>query len=189
MKYFKLLYDYENDNDAICCISNELNGIDQYVVEKGIFIKNWNMGIILFYNPKEGTRKTDFLGNDLGWLIVSAKLKNILEENFITGIQYLPIKIINALTNENLENYFVANIYNLVDAIDLANSKYDIFVVGDNEKIITIEKYALKKEKIIDVDIFKLKDDTIPKFISEKVVNLIQENNLTGCSFLEVKVT
>ena len=80
-----------------------------------------------------------------------------------------------------MENYFVVNIYNLVDALGLTNSKYDIFVVGDNENIVVIEKYALKKEKISDVDIFKLKDNTIPKFISEKVVNLIKKNNLTGC--------
>lgn len=136
---------------------------------------------LIFALDKKSWNNFDVKVGSRGWLIVSAELRNVFEENFINGIQYLTIKIINTLTNKNLENYFVVNIYNLVDALGLTNSKYDIFVVGDNENIVVIEKYALKKEKISDVDIFKLKDNTIPKFISEKVVNLIKKNNLTGC--------
>ena len=37
-------------------------------------------------------------------------------------------------------------------------------------------------------NIFKLKDDTIPIFVSEKFKNIVEENSLIGFQFLEVKV-
>ncbi|WP_423237339.1 imm11 family protein [Clostridium tetanomorphum] len=52
----------------------------------------------------------------------------------------------------------------------------------------SVEKYALKKERIQNHHIFKLKGDTIPVFVSERVKDIIVSNNLLGFAFLEVKV-
>ena len=54
----------------------------------------------------------------------------------------------------------------VIDTLDLDNSKYDVFEL-DDEKIISVEKYALKSSKIVNRHIFRLKDETIPIFISE----------------------
>ncbi|WP_408605924.1 imm11 family protein [Defluviitalea phaphyphila] len=54
--------------------------------------------------------------------------------------------------------------------------------------MIDIEKHALKREKIKDKHIFRLKDETFPIFVSEKVVKALKKNRITGCDFLEVKV-
>ena len=187
MKYYKLLYDHKNDIDFIGCLSEELYGVDQYDVEQGKCISNWDERITLIYNPNEGNRSTDYLANDLGWLVVSSEFKKILEESDITGIQYLPINVKNKLDNKELEGYFVANICNLVDALDFENSKYDLFDINENEKMLAVEKYALKKDKVKDVNIFKISEDNIPNFVSEKLKKLIEANNLTGFDFLEVK--
>lgn len=188
MKYFKLLYDYNNDTDAICCESNELYDVDRYDVEKGIFINNWDDGITFYYDPQEGDRETDYLGNDLGWLIISEKLKLVLENHKIMGIQYLPIKVKNKLDSKQLNNYYVANIYNLVDALDLQKSDYSIFELDENEKIFSVKVHVLEEEKLKGLDIFRLKEDHIPKFVSKNIVNLIKENDITGFEFIEVSI-
>lgn len=188
MKYYKLLYDHKNDIDFIGCLSDELYGVDQYDVEQGESISHWDERITLVYNPNEGNRATDYLANDLGWLVVSSKLKKILEEADITGIQYLPINVKNKLDNQELEGYLVANICNIVDALDFENSKYDLFDIDENEKMLAVEKYVLKKDRVKDVNIFKIGEDNIPNFVSEKFKKIIEANNLTGFDFLEVKV-
>ena len=188
MNYYKLIYDYENDADAICCFSKDLSDMNQYSVMQGLFIDSWNDKITLYYDNEEGNRKTDFLGNDMGWFIVSEKFKQVLNAGKIEGIQYLPLNIKNVTDNKPLEGYSVANVYNLADARDLNHSKYNEFEIDENKKILSIMLYALRKEKIGGLDIFKLKNDAIPIFVSEKFVDSIAKNAITGCSFLEVKV-
>lgn len=188
MKYYKLLYDHENDVDFIGCLSEELYGVDQYDVEQGKCISHWDERITLSYNPNEGKISTDYLANDLGWLLVSYKFKKLLEDSQISGIQYLPINVKNKIDNKELKGYFVANIYNFIDALDFENSKYDLFDIDENEKMLAVEKYALKRDKVKDFDIFKITEDNIPNFVSEKLKKLIESNNLTGFKFLEVKV-
>ena len=89
----------------------------------------------------------------------------------------------------NVENteYKIANLLDVVDALDLEHSQYDLFEL-DNEKIISVEKYALKEEMVFGHDIFRLKDDTIPIFISERIRDIIENNSLTGFAFIEVEV-
>ena len=69
----------------------------------------------------------------------------------------------------------------------MENSKYDVFEL-DDEKIISVEKYALKSSEIVDKHIFRLKDDTIPIFVSETLKKVIEDNDFIGFEFLEVDV-
>ena len=103
------------------------------------------------------------------------------------GVQYLPIKVINSADKTILNNYYVANVINVVDAINLDHSDYSVINLGD-EKIYSIRKYALSKNDIKMNQLFKLKGFEIPLFVSESVKELVIKNNITGCDFLEVKV-
>lgn len=186
MKYYKLLYDYENDKKAVCCRCDELFGMDKYLTEKGLFIQEWRNDITFFYDTDNNLELTDYLGNNLGWFIVSLKLKTILEE--LEGcIQFLPIKLVNREKGKEIQNYYVANIYSLIEALDLENSKYSEFNLRE-EKILSIKLYALKRTKIENKHIFKLKESYMPKFVSEQVKLTMEQYGITGCDFLQVKV-
>ncbi len=187
MKYYKVMYDYENDKNAICCKSDNLFGISRYDLEKGKLLDAWDERIVFNYNVKEGHIPTDYLGNNLGWLIVSATFKNMLESTGIQGVQYFPIRIVNESTGIELHDYFVANVHTLVDALDLKHSKYDEFELDDGEKVMSIEFHALKKETIKGNHIFRLKGDNIPLFVSEVVKDSVKRHGITGFDFLEVK--
>ncbi|SHH28602.1 imm11 family protein [Clostridium grantii] len=188
MKYYEILFDYENHEDIIICSSNELYGFEQYDVESGIRIEKWDDRITFTYDPNEGNRATDFLCNDLDWFLVSNRFRNIMESNNIEGIQYLNITVENQLNQKKLKGYSVLNICNLLDALDLEHSIYDEFEIDENEKVIFVKQRTLKSEVIKGNDIFKLKGDNFVNFVSEKVKNLIENNGLTGFDFSEVKI-
>ena len=125
MKYYKLLYDYEHDNNTILLKINEKTLMfDRYEAEKGIEFNEWKVDIKVDYdNDKE---ITDYVSNDLGWFIVTDKLKSIIENMENDKIQYLPIRAISNNGKEVLDVYLV-NICNIVDALDLENSKYSVY--------------------------------------------------------------
>jgi len=185
MRFYKLLMDDSGDRDVVAyCIDTK--GFEQYELSEGKYIRNWNSEITFYFDPKEGERLTDYLANNSGWFIVSERLKAILEE-VDDGIQYLPINVVNKGENKILKGFSVANILNVVDALNLENSDYSMFEL-DGESIYSIKKYALCKEAIQSKHIIKLKGDEIPIFMPEELRELIEKNNITGCNFLEVKV-
>lgn len=188
MKYFKLLYDYENDDDVICCTRKELYNIDRYDVIKGEEITCWNNDIYFSYSHNDGSIFTDFLANDLDWFIISSAFKETLEKNKITGLQYLPITLLNETTGEITKQHYLVNVCNLIDALDLANSKYSTFTKTDGSTLISVNVYALKSDMIENIDIFRLKNNNIPIFVSDRLRKIIKKNKFTGCDFLQVKV-
>lgn len=187
MRYFKLVQDFENDDDyVIVKSSNKAEHYDSEIV-KGELIENWDKDIKFEYNVEDGKILSDYLVSDNGWVIVSKKFRDVVKEIVGENIQYLDINIINSKTKEEDNTYKVANVTKHLEALDLENSVYDFFEL-DDEKILSVEKYALKQDVIKNCNIFKLKDETIPVFVSEKVKDIVEENSLIGFQFLEVKV-
>jgi len=189
MKYFKLMYDYENDADKVVCFYKDMYGIDRYDVQKGCLIKEWDNNFTLYFNPDEGEVFTDYLGNSLGWFIVSSRFKNVMEEIDPNGVQYLPITVSNIKNHMNITSYYLANLCTLCNALDLNASKYDEIDIDGQHKMLMIEFHALKKEVIEGIHVFRLSADPFPIFMSEKLKLLLEENEITGYDLLEVKVT
>ncbi|AKK71577.1 hypothetical protein OK18_02015 [Chryseobacterium gallinarum] len=142
-------------------------------------------------------------------LILSGKLKSIIEKYRKTGIQFFNINIIKK--NETYNDYWLLNLYELnQEYIDFANSKivyskkkvgggteqvilkinslrdFEDYVHKAKEKleIITIEKLALY-ENIIVEDFFALKYVTggLGYYVSEKLKNDIEQAGCTGIEF------
>lgn len=189
MKFYKLLYDYENGENAIFCNSVDLKGLDRYDVQKGYLVQIRDDEIVLEKDCSEGNDETDYLANDLSWLIVSQKTKKLIEKIESESIQFVKIKIVGKNNVSLSNNYYLANPLSILDALDLENSKYDIFKTSNGVQVISVEKYALKLNKIKNSHIFRLKDETIPVFVSEKIKDLFERNKLAGFDFLEVKIT
>ncbi|MBS3682285.1 maleate cis-trans isomerase [Ornithinibacillus massiliensis] len=186
MKYYKLLLDDSNDNDVVCHCENT-HGFEQYHLKEGKFIDNWNEDITFYFNPMDGNRFTDYLANNLGWFIVSERLKELI--NTLGGnVQYLPVNVVDIESKSSIDkaDYFVANVLDVVDALNLENSEYSVIDL-DGEKIYTVRKYAVSNSIINNKNIFKLKGDEIPLFASETLKQSVEENNISGCDFLEIK--
>ena len=146
MKFYKLILDNSNESDVVCHCE-DTHGFEQYELKEGTTIKNWNDNITFNFNPNEGDRLTDYLANNLGWFIVSKKLKDTISNLGVEGIQYLPVNIVDLESNSTIIEYYIANILKIVDAINLNNSDYSVMDL-DGEKIYSIRKYAVTQDKI-----------------------------------------
>ena len=186
MRYYKLIYDYEKDDNYVNCDTAKIGNMNEYITISGKEIKQWDE-VVFEYDSAEGNILTDYLANLYRWFIVSDNFCKKTQTIIGNQVQYLPVKVLDRSTRLEVDSYFVANIVTVIDALDLEKSKYDIFEL-DDEKIISVEKYALKSNEIINKHIFRLKDDTIPIFVSEALKKVIEDNDFIGFEFLEVDV-
>jgi hypothetical protein len=120
-------------NQDVVCRSDEMFGIEQYAFLDGEMYEGWNEKFTFHFDPSEGCIPTDYLANDLGWLIVSERLREIFEDLEPGSIQYFPVSIINLKNGTPIIGYYVCNLLNHIDAIDLDNSDYTFFKLDEEE--------------------------------------------------------
>lgn len=186
MCFYKLLYDYEKGDGYVYCDVGKIGSMNKYITLSGEKIDGWEE-VSFEYNSEQGHVLTDLLANVYRWLLVSNNFRYLLESIIKDQIQYLPVKIIDKVTSKEIHSYSVANIVTMVDAFDFENSEFDVLEM-DGQKVFLVRKYVLKSNEIIGKHIFRLKDDTIPIFVSGALKKVIEDNGLLGFDFLEVKV-
>ncbi len=167
-------------------------GFERRDIGKGILIDKWDDVIEFSFSKNDDRYKIyDKLDNSLGMDIVSEKFKNILEKNNIKGIQFLPLKSIKDLDNNiYLEKYYYMNVTNILPTkvLDLEKSRYYYSEVR-GEIILNVDFPCLKINDVEDNDIFRVKINkynNTPVYFSQKIVNLIKDNNLTGFDFYNI---
>ena len=185
MKYYKLIFDYENDEQYLlaepCAVVK-----DKYAVYEGTVIDDW-VPVTFECNPRNGSVVTEMLGNSYGWPIMSRRAIELLDGAIRNEVQLLPVKVINKDTKEEIENYYVLNVLPFLDALDLEHSLHTYFTCGDI-KVLSVMKYALRKEGVENHNIFRLKESPMSIFVSEHFKRIAEENKMLGLDFLEVKV-
>lgn len=187
MKYYKLSMDMERENDIVCHYENDY-GIQQNALNIGEKFDKWDDRFEFFYTKEEGNVWTDYLANDKGWFLISSKLKKILEL-VNTDIQFLATKIREKNSEDVVAKYYVANIIKVVDALCLDKSQYFETEIEGIGIIYTVSKYGIYAEKTEGADVFKLANrQQIPIFVSERFKSLIEEENITGISLIEINV-
>lgn len=186
MKYYKLMYDFQNDSDVINCTVENLDSVNRYDVEKGLNISDWDIGIKMSFEAEEGQRFSDYVANNMGWFVVTRKFKEILDKVQNFKLQFIPIEAINKATSNSYTTFYLVNICSLLDGLDLEHSKYSVFTVGE-EKVLSVKVYSMKKSVVEGHQIFRLKSSSVAIFVSEELKKEIEKNRITGCDFLEVK--
>ena len=188
MKYYKLVYDYESSDEWINCIQYNLDNVDEYFIIEGKKQENWKRASF-DYDSKDGKILSDFVGNIYGWPIVSLEGANLLKSIVTdTSIQLLPIMVRDKRNEGQEAECFIVNILNLVEeAFDYDHSQYTFFEL-DDEKILSVTHYSLISNRINDFDIFRISENPVAVFVSELVKNRIEQAELTGLDFVEVKI-
>jgi len=187
MKYYKLSMDMERENDIVCHYENDY-GIRQNALNIGKNFEGWDNRFEFFYIKEEGDVWTDYLANDKGWFLVSDKLKKLLEL-VDTDIQFFKTNVKEKDSEDVANEYYIANIVKVVDALCLDKSQYFETEIEGMGIIYTVSKYGIYAEKTEGADVFKLANrQQIPIFVSEKFKNLMEAENITGISLQEINV-
>lgn len=185
MKYYKLKHDNTIENEIIAHCFEDFK-IPQNELISGIPYKKWNNNNKFCFKESEGKIAVDLLANDKGWLVVSDKLKKILD-SVNTEIQFFPIDLVNTDKDQKY-NYYIANILRVVDALCLEQSEYFETYIDGIGMVYTISKFAIYNDKTKGSDVFKLsRNQEIPVFVSEKFKELIEKQKITGISFNEIR--
>ncbi|EIT86171.1 hypothetical protein A374_06216 [Fictibacillus macauensis ZFHKF-1] len=176
MNFYKLSIDATRKNDIICYYKNDL-GIHQYKLNAGKSFNRWDERFIFQYDHHEGEVPTDYLDNDMGWFVVSSRLKTIME-TLHTKIEYFPVDVVEIQSGERVEGYYIANILKVVHALCLEESDYHEMQTKSAGTIYNVRKYAIYESKVENSDIFKLGDrQEIPIFVSERFKTVIEKMN------------
>ncbi|MEK3881751.1 DUF1629 domain-containing protein [Paenibacillus sp. PL2-23] len=182
--YYKLLTEFEHCENHVMCYSDENFNFDVYDPMSGELIRS-EPEFLFYFDENEGNILTDFIANNLGWVLVSKKVKKIFERS-VTDIQFLCTSIIEKNSNKIIEDYFVANILTVVDALNINQSTVSEMKI-DGETILSVIKFALNEENIESYDVFKVKDHELSTFISESMKDLFGKNNVSGVDLLKIK--
>ena len=186
MKYYKLLKDYNNTSETgITCIEDY--DWNNYDLSTGVFVEKWEKPLIFNYFLNTDEFIADYALNDSLLFIISPKFNALLSEFAPVNMQMLSVILKNQKNNLLIEDYVIANVLEIVDAINYEHSTYDVFDL-DDEQVYSFVKYAINRNGISGKHIFKLKGAEQPIFISEKVKEEIYRKGITGCDFLEVKI-
>lgn len=187
MKYYKLSTDMERENDIVCHYENDY-GIQQNALNIGKIFEGWDERFEFFYTKEEGDVWTDYLANDKGWFLISNKLKKLLEL-VNTDIQFFATKVKERNNEDDINEYYVANIVKVVDALCLDKSQYFETEIEGIGIIYTVSKYGVYAKKTEGADVFKLANrQQIPIFVSERFKDLIESEDITGISLVEINV-
>ena len=78
MKYYKLLYDYEHDNDYVYCNKMNIGELDRYIESSGNEFTP-SKKITMYLDGDYGSIFTDYLANEDCWFVISERLKTLIE--------------------------------------------------------------------------------------------------------------
>ena len=179
MKYYKLLK-LKNKGEAeirdFICSDN----LSQSFYKGTKVVSSEKPKIII--DNKSGN-PTDFIMGGTSLPIVSNKVKELLLKLSETDdYEFIPLDVQNL---DKEVNYSILNILNVLDCVDFEKSEYRTY--RNSEKIKRIDKLVLKEESIKGKDIFYLKDFPVDIYISEKMVSVFNENDITGYRILDIE--
>lgn len=165
---------------------NIKKGWFEYIIINGKKIDDWP-NVEFYYSSKASNLESEYLLNAASLPIIHKKVQQKFEQEGIEGIQYLPIKLIDVVTNEINLNYVVMNVLNMIEAYDMQKSEYNYDEKTNSYWFLPHTTY-LDKEVCSNYDIFRCNKDTIPIYVSEKIKEIIKTEKWIGFEFYARKI-
>lgn len=194
---YQLMFDMNSIDDSINKGTNtiyaEKSNMDkiQYKgIKKGFFdniilldreFENWPE-VEFYYSSRVSNIESDLLLNIKRWPIVHKNVKAEFERSNIRGVKYFPIKLIDVVSGEINNNYFLIYVQNFIEAYDMEksnykyNEKYDIYTFIPNGIV-------MNKDICENYDIFRCNKNKACLYVSEKIKKMVEEHNWNGFSF------
>jgi hypothetical protein len=131
-------------------------------------------------NYPDARKVYDFQPNTLDALIISARVRKLLESLEITNAEYLPVVVKDHKSQIVGEDYAILNLLGGEDAIDMEKSVYKMNNIN-KEQIGRIKKLAINEKGIRpDVKMFRCSKQLRLVLIREDVHEAFKKAGLTG---------
>ena len=143
---------------------------------------------VQFSNNFPDARKLyDFQPNTLSALIVSERVRKVLEAQEITNAEYLPVDIEDHKGQVVGKNYAFLNLLGSEEAIDMEKGEYRMSAL-DKEQIGMISRLAINEKGIRPgAKMFRCSKDLRLILINEEVLEALKSAGLTGFKAFEAE--
>jgi hypothetical protein len=173
----------------VCRLGSVQNVEDDFQLLRGITrLTNWPETASYFMDKERKThiRLEDCLWNVGSLLVVSEKVKNLLETEKLQNNEFLAVNIINHKDRLVKERYFILNQIGLQDCIDLERSEYKENRI--NPEYFSIVKRLVIDERRIDPDVRLFRMKKYPKIpiVYRSLAQKLIDAGITGAKFGEV---
>jgi hypothetical protein len=190
VKFYPWIEDDEDDSFAWITKDSEflMRCRDTYQLREGIPVNSWFPGDVVFTLAEDyGIKMTDSIPNTLNRLIVSQKLKGVLEEKSGADIEFLPVHIRDHKGRTVHEPYFIANLLGTVECVDREKSQFRTSAIRPDQ-IFTFFRLVLDTSKIPpEARIFRLKEASNLVIAREDLADDILNAGCDGMMFLEME--
>ena len=115
--------------------------------------------------------------------MVGEKLKSVFDEHSGANFEYFPVTILDKKGRPDKRPYYVANLLDTVDCVDMEKSSYVMDSII-KDQVMYFKELILDESKIPeDKAIFRLKDKTDLIIINDPLSDAILDAGCTGIDF------
>lgn len=184
MDYFPWQHDDEDDALAWIEVSPESIRRKDYLLTEGVCAAAWFPGGVTFDLWKDrGSKLADSIPNVLGFLIVSDKLRRLLDKHSGADIEFLPVRVRNHQGRLVKARYFIANVLGTTACVDRELSDFDMGAI-DKEHASHFRRLVLDESRIgADQKLFRLSEQPGLILAREDLVDELLEQDCTGILF------
>lgn len=193
MKYFWVLFAQDRPESLVADVY-DFKGVNRDQVCVGEPVTHWNSEsfVAVGESGRDGI-PDDVLVTAAGVPIFSDRLRLALEEISVSGIQYLPIKLVGPTLVS--DSFRVANLLHRLPLLDEEASEVkryadDYFIENRRGQISGVRVPVLQRRPSLNgVEIFRLRQFWPPVFVSQRFRDLFRLRRFTGIDFAEVNTT
>jgi hypothetical protein len=163
------------------------------LLDDGQFVDGWSgEAVMRVRDQRWAGEPDDVLQNYLGLPVYSTRLKQALECQGISGIQYLPTRVFG-FNSEELPTYYIANIVELRPALDPTTSDFDVFppdyfLPSRRGKLSGLRRATLLSSQLRKCDVLRLAQFPASIYVSEQFKSAFEQEGCSGYSFEPVVV-
>ncbi|HYO54399.1 imm11 family protein [Archangium sp.] len=156
---------------------------EEHLLDEGMRLADqFPPGASVRFSDRFATRRTvcDFMSNTFGSLIVSAKVKRILEEQGAQNCEFIPLTILDHKGKVASREHFLLNVLGHEEAVDMERSVLDMDSIL-KDRIAYFNKLVLRREGIPpNAPIFRLRRKRNEFLISQAVYDAFNKEGVTG---------
>ena len=173
--YYYIEDDYQKGDIVVKSMKNSESIFDSLISGGETDLKEVTIDI----SPKNGKKKDFLMTESVVLPFVSKKVKDILE-----GYEFEKMQFIST----NLDDYFLLHIKQPIKCLDWDKSdceKHPPFLKEISHLPKKIKKLVFIENEI-DSNLFRMLEEPVTLFISKKLKNIFEENNVTGLKYIDI---
>jgi hypothetical protein len=171
-----------------CALQRVENLADPLLLKKAQRLEPWPTDVRFHMDPNfpKAIQLADCLENKASGIVVSKRLKELIEAERPSDVEYLPISIIDHKGKVASADYFLVNPYKLQDCIDKEASTIQWNPI-DPTLISACTKMVIDEQKIDSgAKVFRLKHYPTKVMFARDLADKIKQSKSTGITFIEI---